>query len=66
MSSNIALIMRSGFAPIKAKQFIWYKEDLMKNWVNPTAFVPKQKAKQMPFIRKRTESNSISTFDCID
>jgi type IV secretion system protein VirD4 len=29
MASHKTLIMRSGFAPVKARQFIWYKESLM-------------------------------------
>jgi type IV secretion system protein VirD4 len=68
MPSNVSLIMRSGFSPIKAKQWIWYKEPFMKNRVMPSVFVPTQTAKQMPFIRKKNtnEASCLQSVECID
>lgn len=56
MSPKISLIIRSNNAPIKAKQFIWYQESLMKNLTKPKTFVPKQIAKKMPFIRSKPQA----------
>lgn len=68
MSSDISLIMRSGFSPIKAKQFIWYKETLMKHRVQTPSNVPKQMARQMPFVRSQNQNTSDTTrlLECID
>ena len=68
MSSSISLIMRSGFSPIKAKQLIWYQEAFMKNRVKPSVFVPKQTAKQRPFIRQKNtaEESLLQSVECID
>ncbi|MBA2650357.1 MAG: type IV secretory system conjugative DNA transfer family protein [Legionella sp.] len=54
MSSQIALIMRSGYPPIKAGQYIWYKEVAMKSLVRQHVFEPTQVVKQMPFIHSLT------------
>lgn len=55
MSADIALIIRSGCAPVKASQFIWYQERLMKHLKKPKTFVPQQKAIRHAFIRQRKE-----------
>lgn len=46
-----SLIIRSGSSPIKASQFIWYKESSMKNLPQLPSKVPKQIIQQTPFIR---------------
>lgn len=51
LKPDISLIMRSGTAPIKASQFIWYSEVSMKNLPRPASAVPKQVIQQEPFIR---------------
>jgi type IV secretion system protein VirD4 len=68
MPAHITLIMRSGFAPVKARQFIWYKESVMKHLVMTEVFVPKQIAKQRPFVRRslRDEDSSILSFESLD
>jgi type IV secretion system protein VirD4 len=63
MPSSIALLMRSGCAPIKAKQFIWYQESAMKNLVQPPAAVPQQIAKQSPFVRKPMHQSLLESMD---
>ncbi|MGC1183141.1 type IV secretory system conjugative DNA transfer family protein [Legionella sp.] len=55
MSPQVSLIIRSNTSPIKAKQFIWYLEESMKNNERGKIWVLKQIAKQMPFVRKRSE-----------
>lgn len=54
LSPKLALIMRSGSAPIKAGQFIWYKERMMRNLQQDQSIVPKQSPKQVPFERQAT------------
>lgn len=49
---EVALIMRSGCAPVKAKQCIWYKESSMKDLPEPPTFIPRQTPKQEPFQRQ--------------
>jgi len=51
MPAHITIIFRSGFAPVKARQWIWYKEASMKNLAHGTTFVPTQSIKHHPFIR---------------
>jgi type IV secretion system protein VirD4 len=49
LSPKLALIIRSGSAPIKAGQFIWYKERVMKNLLQDQSSVPTQTPKQVEF-----------------
>lgn len=42
LSQHQSLIIRSGNAPVKARQFVWYQEKSMKNLVLPPAFIPQQ------------------------
>ncbi len=51
LKPHIALIIRTGASPVKARQFIWYKEKSMKHCPQPPSFVPKQLIEQHPFIR---------------
>lgn len=51
LPSHVALIIRSGSSPIKAAQYIWYKENIMKHWVQAPSFIPQQLIKQEPFER---------------
>lgn len=63
ISPDIALIMRAGVAPIKARQFIWYK-DGMKAWVKTPVNLPIQVAKQVPFVRQvHKESSALDYLD---
>ena|SRR3990167_9681783 len=43
LSEHQSLIMRSGYAPVKAGQFIWYRESSMKNFVFEPSFIPHQR-----------------------
>lgn len=54
LSPKLALIICSGSAPIKAGQFIWYKERVMRNLQQDQSSVPKQSPKQVPFERQAT------------
>ena len=49
LSPKLSLIIRSGSAPIKAGQFIWYKERVMKRLAQGQSSVPTQSPKQVPF-----------------
>jgi type IV secretion system protein VirD4 len=40
MSPKVSLVMRSGVAPVKAEQFIWYKQHEMKHLVMDEVDVP--------------------------
>jgi len=51
LSSRVALIMRSGNHPIKAGQYIWYKESSMKDLIFPASFVPTQTVQRIAFER---------------
>lgn len=46
---HISLIIRAGSSPIKARQFIWYKEPSMKKLPMGQTFVPKQTPKREAF-----------------
>ncbi|CEG62195.1 putative component of type IV secretion system [Legionella micdadei] len=59
LPKDISIIMRSGFAPIQAKQYVWYQCEKMKNLVAHSIDVPKQEIKKNIFV-KNTESYSIS------
>lgn len=61
LSSHVALIVRSGSSPIKAKQYIWYKEPAMKYLVQAPSFIPQQTIKQEPFVRTKVKKAAIDT-----
>lgn len=48
---HLSLIIRAGCSPIKARQFIWYKESVMKSLPQGKSEVPVQTAKQVAFER---------------
>ncbi|HHX8430836.1 TPA: type IV secretory system conjugative DNA transfer family protein [Legionella pneumophila] len=56
LKPHIALIIRSGSSPIKASQFIWYKEECMKKLPQNPSAVPQQVIQQEPFIRQKKKS----------
>jgi len=49
LSPKVALIMRSGHAPIKAKQYIWHNEPVMKHLSEGASELPTQKVRVVPF-----------------
>jgi type IV secretion system protein VirD4 len=51
MSSQVSLIIRAGLAPVKAHQWIWYKEPSMKHLPCGVTSIPKQSIIHYPFIR---------------
>jgi len=51
LSSRVALIMRSGNHPVKAGQYIWYKESAMKDLALRASFVPTQTVQRIAFER---------------
>ena len=51
LSSRVALIMRSGNHPVKAAQYIWYKESAMKDLPLAASFVPTQTVQRVAFER---------------
>lgn len=52
MSSQVSLIIRAGFAPVKAHQWIWYKEPSMKHLPCGVTSIPKQTIMHYPFVRQ--------------
>lgn len=51
LPEHLILIMRTGHPPVKAGQFIWYKDPLMKQQPYEPVNVPKQAIQHYPFIR---------------
>jgi type IV secretion system protein VirD4 len=51
LAEHHILLMRTGHPPVKAKQFIWYKDQAMKQYTHEPVSVPKQTVTQHPFIR---------------
>lgn len=49
LSPKLSLIIRAGSAPIKAGQFIWYKERVMRRLAQGQSHVPTQTPKQVAF-----------------
>jgi len=45
-----SLIMRTGHAPVKAGQFVWYKERGMKNLAMTATIIPVQKLMLAQFL----------------
>lgn len=52
------LIMRTGYPPVKARQFIWYQDPFMKQQTYNAVAVPKQTIQQHPFVRPITVKES--------
>lgn len=52
------LIMRTGHPPVKARQFIWYQDHIMKQHRYNAIAVPKQTIQHHPFIRPITVKQS--------
>lgn len=52
------LIMRTGHPPVKARQFIWYQDHIMKQHRYNAITVPKQTIQHHPFIRPITVKQS--------
>jgi len=50
LPANQILIMRTGHAPVKARQWIWYQAKSMKNGVCGESAVPYQALIQYPFV----------------
>lgn len=63
MRSHIALIIRAGNAPIKARQWIWYKEPVMKGLSMSPTHVPQQMVSLKPFVRANLGETNIT---CIE
>lgn len=61
LSPKIALIMRSGHAPIKARQYIWHNEPAMKHLSEGTSEVPIQKVRIVPFDHAVKKAQASST-----
>jgi len=57
MPADVAIILRAGFAPVKARQWIWYKESSMKHLPCGASFVPTQTIKHYPFVRREVPEN---------
>ena len=51
LPEHLILIMRTGHPPVKAGQFIWYNDQVMKKNNYEPVEVPKQAVQQYPFIR---------------
>ncbi len=49
LKPNQAIIIRTGFAPVFAKQYRWYKEDALKYLPCGQAFIPEQMPMIVPF-----------------
>ncbi|OGV45219.1 MAG: hypothetical protein A3F46_09485 [Legionellales bacterium RIFCSPHIGHO2_12_FULL_42_9] len=52
LSQHQSLIMRTSYAPVKAEQFVWYKESSMKDLVLPPLLIPAQCIQQASFDEK--------------
>jgi len=52
------LIIRTGYAPVKARQFIWYKESEMKSRALEQSFVPSLEVSINPFNHKEKKGGS--------
>ncbi len=58
MSPKVSLVMRSGVSPVKAEQFIWYKEKSMKRLLMTKSDVPIVKVGMIGFDHDKHRSNS--------
>ncbi len=71
MPSYISLVIRSGSAPVKARQWIWYKESAMAGLSCNASFIPTQTIKYHAFTRmdsiiKDTLTYKAELSECID
>lgn len=66
--ADINLIVRSGYSPIKAKQYIWYKEKGMRSLPQKMIALPTQTIQRHSFVRSKSEieKSELSDFICID
>lgn len=55
-----SLIMRTGYAPVKAGQFVWYKEKTMKNLSMSPTSIPVQKLILLKFSNPNISSISLA------
>ena len=60
LPASISLIIKSGFAPVKAKQFVWYKEDSMKYLPQKPMNIPCQVINIVPFEHQEHKTLSVS------
>lgn len=58
LPEHLILIMRTGHPPVKAGQFIWYKDPTMKQDTFEPVGVPKQAIQHYPFIRPQSVQSS--------
>lgn len=56
LKSPNALIMRTGTSPLKAKQYFWYKDRVMKKLKMPSVFIPTQKVSLEAFVKSPADS----------
>ena len=63
LSPHVSLIIRSGHAPIKARQYIWHNEPAMKHLSEGASDVPTQRVCIVPFDHtvKKTEAKKAKT-----
>jgi type IV secretion system protein VirD4 len=68
LSTDVSLIIRSGNAPIKAGQYIWYKEADMESKPAGKTSVPKQIARTIAFEHadKKTSANKPAQMKVIE
>jgi type IV secretion system protein VirD4 len=62
MPADVNLIIRSGYSPIKAKQYIWYKEKRMKSLPQKMITLPIQTIQRRSFIRSKPDLMKASNF----
>ncbi len=58
LKSNDAIVIRTGHAPVKAKQYRWYRSSDLKKLPCGMVSVPKQNPMIIPFEKNQDESNS--------
>ncbi|MGX8784351.1 type IV secretory system conjugative DNA transfer family protein [Legionella pneumophila] len=54
------LIMRTGHAPVKAAQMIWYLDPEMKHWECGSTDVPRQSIQHHPFVHRTSDKSLMS------
>lgn len=59
LKSNDAIVIRTGHAPVKAKQYRWYQSKHLKKLPCNPVLVPKQTPVIIPFEKNQDESDSI-------
>ena len=66
MPADINLIIRSGYSPIKAKQYIWYKENSMKNLPKEKSDLPTQTIQRQSFKRSKSIMEASNLLDLFE